>query len=509
VRRPRIVVVGAGMGGLAAAIDCAARGAAVTIVDKEPSPGGKARSTIVGGRPVEGGPTVFTMRWIFEGLFADAGASLAERLALTPASVLARHAWTSGGRLDLHASDDASAEAIAAFAGRREADGFRRFLAEARAIHDTLAGPFIAAERPGPLDLALRVGLGRLGALWRTRPFARMAGALAGHFADQRLRQLFGRYATYCGSSPYLAPATLMLVAAVEQDGVALVEGGIGGLARAMGALAAEKGAEVRLAAEAEEILVRDGRACGVRLCGGETLAADAVIFNGDVSALAEGRLGLAARGAARATPRPARSLSAVTMRMAARCGGFPLSHHSVFFAEDYREEFDAIFRRRTVCADPTVYLCAQDRPAAAGAPASEGAERILMLVNAPADGGGGAGPPSAEILDRGMAVLARCGLEVAVEASEITDPAGFERLFPATGGALYGPANHGPFASFARRGARSRLAGLYLCGGSVHPGPGAPMAAMSGRIAAARCLSDLDGRRGAIALPAPPARRG
>jgi 1-hydroxycarotenoid 3,4-desaturase len=490
----RVIVIGSGMGGLAAATDLARRGADVTVLDRAATQGGKARHVRVAGADVDGGPTVFTMRWIFSSLFADAGKRLEDVLDLHPAETLARHAWRAGGRLDLFADIDRSADAIGAFAGAAEAQGYRDFVARSADIYRTLAAPFIAAERPSPLDLVTRVGIGRLDALFRTAPWATLWGALGQHFRDPRLRQLFGRYATYTGCSPFLAPATLMLIAHVEQDGVWLVRGGMARVAQAIRDLAEAQGARFRFNAEVAEILVENGRAAGVRLAGGEELRADAVVFNGDASALGQGLLGQGARRAAPATPRAARSLAAITWCVNAPTSGFDLAHHNVFFAEDYAQEFAAIFRDRGITAAPTVYICAQDRGHGEVPPGAP--ERLLLLVNAPPDGDRGEMPDAVleGVQHASHALLRRCGLTVHAtpETSIRTTPAGFHALFPGTGGALYGRAGHGAMGSFARPGSVSRLPGLYLAGGSVHPGAGVPMAAMSGRLAAARLLEDL-----------------
>ncbi len=167
------------------------------------------------------------MRWIFEEIFSECGADLGARVALAPAEILARHAWSGPERLDLFADPQRSAAAIADFAGAREAEGFRRFRARAGEIYRTLEEPFIRGQRPGPVDLALRAGPRGLGGLLRIRPFTTLWSALGEYFRDPRLRQLFGRYATYCGSSPFSAPATLMLVAHVEMEGVWTVAGGL------------------------------------------------------------------------------------------------------------------------------------------------------------------------------------------------------------------------------------------------------------------------------------------
>lgn len=495
----KVVVVGAGMGGLAAAADLARAGLDVTVIERAASVGGKMRRVESGGLAIDAGPTVFTMRWIFDGLFGDAGQRLEDHLGLIPAETLARHAWQAGGKLDLFADVARSADAIGDFAGAAEARAYRDFCARSADIYKTLAAAFIAAERPSIPGLVARLGPLGIPALMRTVPMRNLWGALGDHFKDLRLRQLFGRYSTYVGASPWSAPATLMLIAHVEQQGVWLVRGGIHEVARAIAGLAERHGARVRCNTQMERIVIEQGRVAGVELAGGERLHADAVVFNGDISALTDEVRPVPATTPAR------RSLSAVTWCLAARTSGFDLAHHNVFFASDYHAEFDAIFKQRRITQTPTVYLCAQDRGEgsdhAAGTP-----ERLLALINAPADGD--KGPlPDAEIADlarRSVGLMRDCGLELAVEGEPfITDPAGFHALFPASGGALYGRANHGMMGSFARAGARGKVPGLYLAGGSVHPGPGIPMATMSGRIAAARLLADMAGNRRTVMLPA------
>ena len=481
------------MGGLAAATDLARQGCEVTVLERAATPGGKLREVFVDGAPIDAGPTVFTMRWIFEGLFGDAGARLEDHLTLQPLSILARHAWSSGGRLDLYADPQRSAEAIGDFAGARDARGYLDFCARSADIYRTLAHTFIAAQRPSPLELVSRVGFANLAAMWRTAPLQTLWRALADHFTDPRLRQLFGRYATYVGSSPLAAPATLMLIAHVEQDGVWQVAGGMRRIADALQALGTTNGAQYRFGAHVQRIVTARGRVSGVQLADGTELAADAVVFNGDASALGQGLLGPAVRGAANAATPAERSLSAVTWCVRGRATGFPLTHHNVFFGDDYPAEFDHVFRERDICREPTVYLCAQDR--GDGEPAGDVAERMLLLINAPADGDHS--PLTDSVIARcagdATTLLSRCGLEIQADAAQriVTTPSGFDALFPGTGGALYGRANHGPMGSFQRPGARSRIPGLYLAGGSVHPGAGIPMALMSGRLAAASLIGD------------------
>ena len=492
-RSDRVVVIGAGIGGPVSALLLASQGAQVTLVEAADAPGGKMRRLPLGDG-VDGGPTVFTMRWVFEQILEQAGFSLADLPRLAPLGVLARHAWRGHDqRLDLHADHRRSSDAIAAFAGPDEARRFEAFCAQAREVYRRLEGPYIRSGRPslwgmgrdlGPRGLATLLGLG---------PFASLWSSLGRHFHDPRLRQLFGRYATYCGASPWQAPATLMLVAQVELDGVWSVEGGMHAVAQRFAELARRRGATLRYASRCERILAHGGRARGVRLASGEELSADAVVFNGDPQALVQGLLGDAPARAVPPLPRARRSLSAVTWAIHGRTAGFPLVRHNVFFDDDYASEFDDIFRARRLPERGTVYVCAQDR---GDLPTQVGAERLLCLVNAPPEGDRRdfdtqeVGPCEQRTLD----LLSACGLQIEMQTAQVlrTTPADFHALFPATGGALYGQATHGWMSSFRRPGAATALPGLFLAGGGVHPGPGVPMAALSGQLAAAATMAHL-----------------
>jgi 1-hydroxycarotenoid 3,4-desaturase len=492
----QVVVVGAGIGGLAAAIELAREGLGVLVCDSAQGPGGKLREVGVGGRRLDAGPTVLTLRAIFDDLLAAGGQSLDDELQR--ATTLARHYWPDGSTLDLHADAAQTRDAIAAFAGLAEARRLDEFMARARRCARLMEAALMREADPSALGLTLAALRGRPSDLLQLSPFVSLWRTLERSFHDRRLRQLFGRYATYCGSSPWRAPATLGVIAQVEADGVWLLRGGLHGLARALERAALALGVRFQYSCRARSLDLERGRLCGLTLESGEHRRARWIIFNGDAAALGAGHLGEAMRRAVPPAELARRSLSAMTWNLVAATRGVPLSHHTVFFSDDYAREFEELFTAGSIPAEPTVYVCAQDRDAT-GDLAEPGNEGLLCIVNAPPVGDSRRFPANeVEACETRMRrQLQRCGLTLDYfpEHRVASTPADFERLYPGTGGALYGPATHGWRAAFRRPRSRTRLAGLYLAGGSTHPGAGLPMAALSGMHAAASLMEDLGSR--------------
>lgn len=481
-----IIVIGAGMGGLAAATLLASRGEPVLILERQSAPGGKMRLVRAGDAAIDGGPTVFTMRSIFDGLFQEAGTSLEAELALTPLDVLARHSWGNGPELDLFADLNRSANAIGAFAGADNARGFLSLNREAKHMFETLRKTYIEQQRPSPFDVAFGGGVAGLLAMMKINPFETLWGAVSRHLSDPRLRQLFGRYATYVGSSPFQAVATLLLIAHVEQEGVWTVDGGMHAVARAFERVIKRKGGAFRFDTHVQRIETSKGRVHAIVTSQGDHIPCRAIISNADANALATGHFGVELSKVVKPLASNDRSLSAITWCVNAKTSGYPLAFHNVFFSRDYRREFEAL--NQGYPPDPTIYLCAQDRT---GRVIDQ--ERMLILINSPANGDHI--EKNREMIESAMRrKLASSGLEIDWSSAKITttSPQGFHTLFPATGGALYGRSSHGFYASFQRPGAMTKIPGLFLSGGSTHPGAGVPMAAYSGRLAADATMNFL-----------------
>ncbi|MFC3614257.1 1-hydroxycarotenoid 3,4-desaturase CrtD [Lutimaribacter marinistellae] len=482
--RPHVVIVGAGIGGLAAACRLAHIGADVTVVERHDAPGGKMRVVASPAGPVDAGPTVLTLKPVLEDLFAALGESLDDHLSLKRLPLIARHFWPDGSRLDLWDDAQKNLAAIHAFAGAGAARQFAEFSARARALFEGLDGPMMQTASPTPLSLAMHC-LSRPKLVAAMGPLSTLAKSLTSQFDDPRLAQLFGRYATYVGGSPYNVPSLLSLIWQAEVAGVWAVQGGMHRLAQGLAKLAEARGARFHYNNHVARIVTNSDGVSGVTLACGAQLSADHVVFNGDPRALSVGALGAEVSQVAPQTRDAARSLSADVWAFAARAAGPELSYHNVFFRADPKPEFDALANGRRV-PDPTLYVCAMDR---GGPEPPPNVERFEIIANAPPLPAHE--PEVTECKKRCFHTLAGFGLTFDPIPDGLTTPREFDRLFPASQGSLYGQSPHGLMAAFRRPTAKTKIPGLYLAGGGTHPGAGVPMALLSARHAVETMLSD------------------
>lgn len=486
---PHVVIIGAGIGGLSAALRLAYMGFRITVMERHSTPGGKMRSLPTGAGPVDAGPTVLTMKPVFEALFADVGLRLADHVIFDQQDTLARHFWPDGTQLDLMRDHEESIANVHLAFGPRAAAEFANFSARAKLLFDAFDAPMMQAPVP-TLGSMTRCVLRNPRLILAMTPHLNLAQSLRKQFTDLRLVQLFARYATYVGGLPDASPALMALVWHAERSGVWHVRGGMYALAQRIAECATGFGATFRYNSTVTQVETHGGSVYAVH-ADGERIKADAVLFNGDPAALGQGLLG---RDAKKALPRSAampRSLSATVLNFAAVPQGVDLAAHNVFFADDPQSEYAPLKLGRQQ-TDPTLYICAQDR----FSDTPSGPERFEIILNSPAfhphntDDQKERPACHKMILDQ----LTRFGLTFnpAPMLDAVTAPQDFANLFPASAGALYGRSPHGMMAAFKRPTARTALRGLYLTGGGAHPGAGVPMAVLSAQHAAAAIAADL-----------------
>ena len=484
-KTPKIVVIGAGIGGLAAALRLAHQGCDVTVLDMHAAPGGKMRTVPSKAGPVDAGPTVLTMRPVFETLFSDVGETLTDHLTLRPLETLARHYWDDGATLDLDADPAKSLANIIATFGPKAGQQFEAFSARANRLFEAFDAPMMQTAEPDQMAVTKTV-LRNPRLIPDMAPHRTMAGLLKSSFSDPRLAQLFGRYATYVGGSPYASPAILSLIWQAEARGVWSVEGGMHQLAQTIASLAAARGATFHYDTPATRITWQNGKISGVQTIGAH-FPADTVLFNGDPRALATGLLGDGAKTAVKTEHTDPRSLSAFVHAFAAAQEGVDLAHHTVFFGHNPQAEFKAL-ANGDMPTDATLYLCAQDH----GQVAPDALQRFEIIMNGPPiprDPDKEKPPCQTQVFNR----FRDFGLQFSPTPgpNTLTTPQGFDQMFPASLGSLYGRSPHGLTAAFKRPTARTKLPGLYLCGGGAHPGAGVPMATLSAMHAAAAIMTD------------------
>lgn len=487
--KKHVIVVGAGIAGLASALRLLATGARVSVFEAASAPGGKMRTVPSAAGPVDAGPTVLTMRWIFEDLFAAVGETLNGHVTLTKADTIARHFWPDGTAMDLCADPLQSHANVRNTFGTAAAREFDAFSARAKRLFTAFDAPMMQASTPSSLGLAKTV-LRDPALLLAMAPHKTLSGLLKSSFTEPKLRQLFGRYATYVGGSPYESPALLSLIWHAESTGVWAVKGGMHQLATAMTDLIHAKGGSIHFGCPVS--LIEPAPIGLVVKTVDREVSADAVVFNGDPRALTEGALGDEIRNCVPVAGVDPRSLSANVMAFAATPKGHALSHHNVFFGDDPLNEFGPLSKGKNP-TNPTLYVCAQDR---GGGLKPAGPERFEIIMNA---------PPCQSNDQRNEQDATRCqklifnrlaqmGLTFAPkpDATMLTTPADFHAMFPHSLGSLYGRSPHGMTAGLKRPTARTAVKGLYLAGGGAHPGAGVPMATLSAKHAVEAIKTDL-----------------
>lgn len=481
-----IYIIGAGIGGLSAAIRLAAAGQAVTVLEKNTAVGGKMSQISQDGFRWDTGPSVITMRHVFEELFASANRKLDDYIQLQPVDPLTRYFYPNGTVLDA-SQDVPKMTAQLRQLDSRDAQGYQDYLAYVADIH-RITGPVFIYDRPPTLKSFLKVPIWDWFKVDGTR---KMAGAINKFVQSPELRQLLGRFATYVGASPYLAPATLNVIAHVElAGGVWYPKGGVYQVAVGMERLARELGVEFRLGCGVDELVVKNGRIQALILQNGETLPAQTVISNLDVTTTFNQLLPTLPT-----VPPQEPSCSGFIILLGINKTHPQLAHHNIFFSDDYPAEFDAIFKQAKPPQNPTIYVAITSKADSTHAP--EGCENWFVLVNAPArnelfDWKNERKAYRDLVLDK-LAEVHGIDVRSAIVSEQIWTPDELESHSGAWRGALYGASSNNMLAAFKRPYNRSKkVAGLYFAGGTTHPGGGVPMVTLSGKVAADFVLEDI-----------------
>ncbi len=468
----RIVVIGAGFGGLAAAARLRALGHDVTVCERAPQVGGKLGTYAREGFRFDTGPSLLTMPAVFEDLFAATGEPLAGTLDLQRLDPHCHYRFDDGAVLDVPASREALSGALRDSLGAQAAKEWERLQDRAARMWTVSRGPFLeSAGPPRLLDLAARQPA-QLPVIAPGRTLRWLARTT---LTDPRLRTVLERYATYAGSDPRWAPAALAATAFAEQEyGCWYLPGGLHQLATALAA----RIPAVRTSTGVTGIETAAGRVCGVRLEGGGRIAADVVVADVDAGHLYGGLL-----PRPKLVPRAQPSSAGFVMLLGVSDPAPDLAHHTVLFPSlaglGYTAEFDAIFHGR-ISPTPTVYVSAPRDPAVA----PPGGRAVFVLVNAPRQGPfDWDAPGTADGYARHLlGVMAQRGIDLRGRLlfCETRTPADLARATGAPGGAIYGASRHGALAAFRRAANRSPVPGLFLTGGSAHPGGGLPLVALS-----------------------------
>lgn len=486
-RAATVAVVGAGLGGLAAAIRCAAAGHRVTVFEAADTPGGKAGEAHVGDFAFDTGPSLITMPDVLDDLFAAAGTTAAAAgVVLRPLNPAFVYHDADGTTLVLPPGARPALEAVNHTLGAAAHAEMERFLAYAAGIWNAAAPAFVYGAAPTPgrlLGLGPRVwaGVANIDAM-RT-----MKAAIDAYVRTPLLRRLLYRFATYNGSDYRRAPATLNCIAHVEIAGGGLgVEGGVYAVVRALERTARATGVEIVTGARVTRIQTNRRRV--VHTTAG-AFACDAVVCNADPAHTAGDLLVDAPKAVTPAEP-PSMSGLCMVFR-AARRPDRPA--HTVWFPADYEAEFRWVFDGDRPPRVPAVYVCAQG---AAHGRGDARHEPLFVMVNAPPEPAGGRSDDGvyAALADRVEATL-RANGTLAPDDTRVwlRTPAQLAERFAGSRGAIYGGSSNSMFAAFARPPNRVAGApGVYLACGGAHPGGGVPMVLLSGRAAAAALMDDF-----------------
>ncbi len=481
----RIAIIGTGLGGLSAALLLSHKGYSVDVYERLEGPGGKANQLWKGGFRFDMGPSLLTLPGIFSDLLEKVGEDIHDHLEFIRLDPITRYFFDDGTILDAHSDKVRFAEEIEEKLGE-ERNVVLRYLDKCKRTYEASTPLFMFKPLHETSTLASTDTIRAFFKTPKLDAFRTMHKVNSKWFKDKRTVQLFDRYATYNGSSPYLTPATFNLIQHVEYDkGGYAVKGGIHSIPRTFSELAEKRGASFHFNTEIETIVIKGTSVKGV-MVSGKLMEYDAVISNSDVTSTYLNLLGDLKSGSSRKYQRLEPSSSGQVFYWGIRRTHDVLKDNNIFFSKDYKEEFDDIWNRRISPKDPTVYINITSRTEPDDAPS--GKENWFVLVNVPYDSGQ---DWVSEREDVRRSVLKRLSkhipdIEDDIEIEEHLGPSEIESRYGGNKGSIYGISSNTRASAFLRQPNRSRSTkGLFFAGGSAHPGGGMPLVVLSGIHAA------------------------
>jgi phytoene desaturase len=478
MKAKKVVVIGAGVGGLSAACLMARQGCDVVVLERNGSVGGKLNEWQEGGFRFDTGPSLLTMPWVLDALFEFCGRKTSDYLDLSALDSLCTYYFADGTRFVSYQDRDKAVEHVREIAPM-DAQNYLDFLEYSRKLYELTSDTFIYHPLRQWTDL-LRLPISDA---LKIDAFKTVSQRVDASFESGYIRQFFKRFATYNGSSPYKSPATLNVIPHVELNtGGFYIRRGMYSLANALMRMSTEMGAKYRFDSHVERIIVDDGAVRGVEV-NGKVIEADIVISNSDAY---ETYLKLLK------AKQVSRTTRYITKHAEPSCSGFvlllgtekhwsQLDHHSIFFSSDYKNEFNDIFTRGVLPEDPTIYVANTSHTDAEHA--IEGGSNLFVLVNAPyvREGEEPDYESYAKLVIDQLELRGLDGLRDSIQVQKMITPREFYEKYRSNRGSIYGTSSNNKFAAFLRPRNRSKeVKNLWLTGGSTHPGGGIPLCIIS-----------------------------
>ncbi len=478
----KCAVIGAGVSGLGAAIRMRNKGYTVTVFEANTFPGGKCSSETKDGYRFDMGPSVFTMPQYVDELFILSGKNPRDHFNYIPLDPVYKYFFEGGTFLDAYHGNEKFAEQLAAKTKDKKED-IIKYLDKTETVYNLTDEVFLKNSLHRLKNFftwpVLRgiLNFGKIGA------FDTMAGANKKSFKDSRLVQIFNRYATYNGSSPYLSPATLNVIAHVEiVKGAFYPEGGMVSITASLAKLAKDIGVTFHYGTPVREILIANKKITGVQTDNG-TEAFDVVISNMDVYNSYK-KLMPQVKRPAKTLDQP-KSSSGIIFYWGINKEFKELGLHNILFAENYEEEFDTIFKKKSIYHDPTIYVNITSKHTPTDAP--PGCENWFAFINVPNNQGQDWDMFITEARENMILKVNRIlktDIRPLIASEMVFDPRVIESRTSSAFGAIYGNSSNNKFAAFLRHANFSKdIKNLYFCGGSVHPGPSIPLCLCSAKI--------------------------